>query len=292
MPPATAFGASSPFRAKSTPPCGGALGRRSTGGTEETGAAGGEIAAHIRDLTIKASLQAKGRLDQTLLLRALASRLRGSNWHGAFMGDAMMKLGLLGTVIGFIMMLAPIAGLDVENQGAVKSSMALMSDGMAVAMYTTLAGLAGALLLKIQYSMLEHATAKLFAFAVELTEVHVVPVLERRMGNGGGGMNGDFDCDSSAREEPFDPFSVVLFKALQALSALFFVALLAVPLANKGKVDSKAEFLITMNWPDNHPDDIDLFVQDPTATSCGTGGARRVSWCWSGTIAAASTISS
>jgi len=28
-------------------------------------------------------------------------------------------------------------------------------------------------------------------------------------------------------------------------------------------VDSKAEFIITMDWPDNHPDDLDLFVQDP-----------------------------
>jgi hypothetical protein len=148
----------------------------------ETEATEGEIAAHIRDLALKARLQAKGRLDQTLLLRVLASRLRGSNGRGAFMGDAMMKLGLLGTVIGFIMMLAPITGLDVENQGAIKSSMSLMSDGMAVAMYTTLSGLTGALLLKVQYSMLENATADLFAFAVELTEVHVVPVLERRMG--------------------------------------------------------------------------------------------------------------
>jgi hypothetical protein len=75
-------------------------------------------------------------------------------------------------------------------------------------------------------------------------------------------MNGDFEL-LSGQQEPFDPFSVVLFKALQALSALFFVALLAITLANKGKVDSKAEFLVTMDWPDNHPDDIDLFVQDP-----------------------------
>jgi hypothetical protein len=75
-------------------------------------------------------------------------------------------------------------------------------------------------------------------------------------------MNGDFGFPS--QDDQFDPFSVVLFKALQALSALFFIALLAIaPLANKGKVDSKAEFLITANWPDGCPDDIDLFVQDP-----------------------------
>src|SRR5215468_5469078 len=35
------------------------------------------------------------------------------------------------------------------------------------------------------------------------------------------------------------------------------------PDAKDGKIDSKAEFLITMDWPDNHPDDLDLFVQDP-----------------------------
>lgn len=63
---------------------------------------------------------------------------------------------------------------------------------------------------------------------------------------------------------PFDPLSVVLFKALQVLAFLFFIALIAISAQkNKGKVDSKAEFLVSMSWPDNHPDDFDLFVQDP-----------------------------
>jgi hypothetical protein len=66
------------------------------------------------------------------------------------------------------------------------------------------------------------------------------------------------------REEPFDPFSVMLFKALQIVAFFFFIALLAIsPEAKDGKIDSKAEFIITMDWPDNHPDDLDLFVQDP-----------------------------
>lgn len=70
--------------------------------------------------------------------------------------------------------------------------------------------------------------------------------------------------DLLPREEAFDPFSVVLFKALQVLAFLFFIALLIVaPEAKTGKVDSKAEFLISVDWPDNHPDDIDTFVQDP-----------------------------
>ncbi len=66
------------------------------------------------------------------------------------------------------------------------------------------------------------------------------------------------------RDEPFDPFSVMLFKALQIVAFFFFIALLSIsPEAKDGKIDSKAEFIITMDWPDNHPDDLDLFVQDP-----------------------------
>jgi hypothetical protein len=66
------------------------------------------------------------------------------------------------------------------------------------------------------------------------------------------------------REESFDPLGVMLFKALQVIAFLFFIALLMVsPDTSGGKIDSRAEFLITMDWPDNHPDDIDLFVQDP-----------------------------
>ena len=90
-----------------------------------------------------------------------------------------MKLGLLGTIIGFIIMLAPIAGLDAADHTLLKSSMGLMGDGMAVAMYTTLVGLVGSTLLKIQYCMLDTATARVFVHAVRLTETRVVPVLER-----------------------------------------------------------------------------------------------------------------
>ena len=139
----------------------------------------GIVAGHIRNLALKARTQGRGRLDQTLLLRSLADRLRGTNGFGSFDSDTVMKLGLLGTIIGFIIMLAPIAGLDVSDKSTMKSSMGLMSEGMAVAMYTTLAGLVGSILLRIQYYMLDTATAKVFSRAVTLTETRVVPALER-----------------------------------------------------------------------------------------------------------------
>lgn len=66
------------------------------------------------------------------------------------------------------------------------------------------------------------------------------------------------------RDRPFDPFSVMLFKALQVVAFLFFIALLVInPEAKQGKIDTKADFIITMTWPDSHPDDIDLYAEDP-----------------------------
>jgi len=139
----------------------------------------GHVTDHIRNLIIKSKLQGRHRLDQTLLLRGLADALRGPNHLGSFASDSLMKLGLLGTIIGFIMMLAPIAGLDAADKVSVRNSMGVMSDGMAVAMYTTLSGLIGSILIKCQYYLLEEATAKLFSLATDLTEVFVVSVLER-----------------------------------------------------------------------------------------------------------------
>ncbi len=140
----------------------------------------GLVTDHIRSLVTKAKAQGAGRIDQTLLLRSLADRLRGSNGFGAFASDTLMKLGLLGTIIGFIIMLAPIATLDASDKVAMKSSMGLMSDGMAVAMYTTLAGLVGSILVRIQYYILDAATQRVFSDAVTLTETRVTPVLERQ----------------------------------------------------------------------------------------------------------------
>jgi hypothetical protein len=139
----------------------------------------GRVTGHIRNLILKAKLQGNHRLDQTLLLRGLADALRGPNHLGSFASDSLMKLGLLGTIVGFILMLAPIAGLDAADRASVKTSMGLMSDGMAIAMYTTLTGLIGSILVQTQYYMLDGATQKVFALATDLTEVFVVSILER-----------------------------------------------------------------------------------------------------------------
>ena len=73
----------------------------------------------------------------------------------------MIKLGLLGTVIGFIMMLTSIGGLDSLDIEQVQRLMQQMTQGMMVALNTTLLGLIGSMILGIQYLLLDHCADRL-----------------------------------------------------------------------------------------------------------------------------------
>lgn len=69
---------------------------------------------------------------------------------------------------------------------------------------------------------------------------------------------------SQRKRNAADPFTDLLFNALLGFTLLFFVAILFVnPQARKGRVDMKAEYIISVTWPDHLADDIDLWVQDP-----------------------------
>ena len=62
-----------------------------------------------------------------------------------------------------------------------------------------------------------------------------------------------------------DPFYDMLFNMLIAFVFCFIVALIAMnPKATKaGDVPSKAEYLISVSWPDRNPNDVDTWVEDP-----------------------------
>ncbi len=69
-----------------------------------------------------------------------------------------------------------------------------------------------------------------------------------------------------SREPEVDPFYDMLFNLLIAFVFCFIIALLAMnPKAVKaGDIPAKAEFIITVSWPDWNPNDIDAWVQAPT----------------------------
>lgn len=67
------------------------------------------------------------------------------------------------------------------------------------------------------------------------------------------------------REPEVDPFYDMLFNLLIAFVFCFIVALLSMnPKSLKaGDIPAKAEFILTLSWPDGDPNDIDTWVRDP-----------------------------
>ena len=64
-----------------------------------------------------------------------------------------------------------------------------------------------------------------------------------------------------------DAFTDLLFNALLGFAFMFFIsfALIQKPV-DEGNIESKAEFIISVEWEDYHPDDVDLIVEDPQGT--------------------------
>ncbi len=61
-----------------------------------------------------------------------------------------------------------------------------------------------------------------------------------------------------------DAFTDLLFNTLLGFAFMFLIAFILMAEPNKqGNVTLKAEFLISVTWPDGHPDDIDVLVEDP-----------------------------
>lgn len=65
--------------------------------------------------------------------------------------DLSMGLGMLGTVIGFIIMTTAFAGVDISNIENIRQLFNIATQGMSTALYTTAAGLIVSLKLRVLY---------------------------------------------------------------------------------------------------------------------------------------------
>jgi|TARA_B100000965_G_scaffold287409_1_gene245221 hypothetical protein len=75
---------------------------------------------------------------------------------GWFASDILLTLGLIGTVSGFILMLAgAFSGINIADVSSVQAALARMAVGMSTALYTTLTGLITSTILKFQYFRLD-----------------------------------------------------------------------------------------------------------------------------------------
>jgi len=61
-----------------------------------------------------------------------------------------------------------------------------------------------------------------------------------------------------------DAFTDLLFNSLLGFAFMFAIAFMLISdPSDGGKIDSKAEILISVRWPDQHPDDVDAIVESP-----------------------------
>ena len=99
--------------------------------------------------------------DKDLLLKALETEYAKKLSFGWMAADISLKLGLLGTVIGFILMLQPISELNITSPEELKIALSSMSSGMAVALFTTLTGLVSSILIRLQFQLTSSSIATL-----------------------------------------------------------------------------------------------------------------------------------
>jgi len=103
------------------------------------------IGKYLRDI-------GKGE-DKDTIIRVFESEYAKKLSFGWVAADISLKLGLLGTVIGFILMLQPISELNNTSPDELKSALSSMSSGMAVALFTTLTGLVSSILIRLQFQI-------------------------------------------------------------------------------------------------------------------------------------------
>ena len=92
---------------------------------------------------------------RTMKDRAPSEKQLNTVW---FFADSMTTLGMIGTVIGFLMMLGlAFVNLDVTEVASVQEAIKMMALGMSTALVTTLLGMSCGWLLKLQLVNLENA---------------------------------------------------------------------------------------------------------------------------------------
>ena len=67
-----------------------------------------------------------------------------------FVSELCLALGMIGTVVGFIQMLAGFSSLNISNTSSIQTMIVSMSYGMSTALYTTLVGLIFGNIIKLQ----------------------------------------------------------------------------------------------------------------------------------------------
>lgn len=111
-----------------------------------------------------------GGLDQAnYVFEIYVDKLRAPLELGSFIIDVLIRLGLIGTIIGFIMMLQSFVSGPSPTEENIQELLITMSTGMGTALYTTFAGLVASTLLGLQHQLLNRNVEGVVAALIRLS---------------------------------------------------------------------------------------------------------------------------
>ena len=108
------------------------------------------------------------RLAESIQAR-LVEQVHSGHSSAWFVSDLLLRLGLMGTVIGFVLMLGSVIGLQDEGINVLKELLTSMSGGMQVALLTTLTGLGSAMIVSLQCHWLDRCADRLVSRIIEIS---------------------------------------------------------------------------------------------------------------------------
>ena len=121
----------------------------------------------------KEFLQSSKKLDASSrnnLAASLRIKLSSKINYIKFMANTLVILGLIGTVIGFIIALSGVDGSVSSNPEEVSKMVSTLIKGMSVALYTTLVGSICSVWLNICYQIMSTGANNLLSKIIELGE--------------------------------------------------------------------------------------------------------------------------
>lgn len=107
------------------------------------------------------------------LVEISAERFRSVVDLGWFFVDLSIRLGLLGTIIGFMLIFASLTDINIDGGDELKALLIAMSGGMGTALLTTLTGLVTGSILSVQYLVLGRASERLNALLLRVSHRHL-----------------------------------------------------------------------------------------------------------------------
>jgi MotA/TolQ/ExbB proton channel family len=120
------------------------------------------------DALAASAAESRALLASTMRLK-LASRIAPTR----HLANSLVLLGLIGTVIGFIIALSGVRPEVASDVAAIGPMVSTLISGMSVALYTTLVGSLLHIWLMVNVRLLEGGTVKLLTATIELGERHV-----------------------------------------------------------------------------------------------------------------------